>query len=174
MSASPSPWVVRFAHLVPPGGKVLDVACGSGRHTRFFLERGHPVVAVDRDLTGVQDLEGHAGLELLETDLEDGRPFPFRGQRFAGVVVTNYLYRPILADLVNVTEGVLLYETFARGSPHRPDFLLEPGELLEAVRGKLHVVAYEELAGIQRICAAAEPEANLPPRSVATRLRSSR
>jgi len=149
--------VVRFAHLVPPQGKVLDVACGSGRHTRFFLGRGHPVVAVDRDLTALHDLEHHANLELLQTDLEDGRPFPLLRRHFAGVVVTNYLYRPILADLVNATDGVLLYETFARGSPHRPDFTLEPGELLDAVKTKLRVVAYEELAGIQRICAAAEP-----------------
>jgi SAM-dependent methyltransferase len=155
---APSDWVVRFAHLVPPQGKVLDVACGRGRHTRFFLERGHPVVAVDRDLTGVKDLEHHANLELLQTDLEDGRPFPLLGSHFAGVVVTNYLYRPILADLVNATEGVLLYETFARGNErHRPDFTLEPGELLDVVKTKLRVVAYEELAGIQRICAVAEP-----------------
>jgi SAM-dependent methyltransferase len=146
---------------------VLDVACGSGRHTRLFLDRGHPVLAVDRVVSGVEDLRPHPGLEVLEADLEDGRPFPLSGQVFAAVVVTNYLYRPVLPDLVAAVapDGVLVYETFARGNehfgpPHRPDFLLEPGELLDAVRGQLRVLAYEDLtveeprpAAVQRICA---------------------
>jgi SAM-dependent methyltransferase len=92
----PSPWVCRFAGYVPSGGRVLDLACGTGRHSRLFLERGHPVLAVDRDLSGLNDLTGRSGLETLETDLEDGRPFPLADQRFAGVVITNYLYRPLL------------------------------------------------------------------------------
>jgi SAM-dependent methyltransferase len=163
----PSSWVVRFAPLVPAGGEVLDLACGVGRHTRLFLERGHPVVAVDRDLSGMGDLRQHPGLETLEVDLEDGRPFPLRGRAFAGVVVANYLYRPILPDVVSTVapDGVLIYETFARGHerfgrPRRPEFLLQPGELLEAVRGQLRVLAYEDLvvdeptpAAVQRICA---------------------
>jgi SAM-dependent methyltransferase len=148
---------------------VLDLACGAGRHTRLFLERGHPVLAVDRDLSGIEDLRPHSRLETLEADLEDGRRFPLLGRTFAGVVVTNYLYRPILPDLVSAVApgGVLIYETFARGQerfgrPHQPEFLLEPGELLEAVRSRLRVLAYEDLvveepapAARQRICARA-------------------
>jgi SAM-dependent methyltransferase len=148
---------------------VLDVACGAGRHTRFFLERGHSVTAVDRDASGVADLVGDGRAEIVECDLETGAPFPFRGRTFDGVVVTNYLYRPILADLVAGVAGggVLLYETFVKGHerfgrPHCPDFLLEPGELLEAVRGKLRVVAYEDVVldepprAVQRVAAVHE------------------
>ncbi|MCZ7526254.1 MAG: class I SAM-dependent methyltransferase [Acidimicrobiia bacterium] len=169
----PSPWVVRFAPLVPAGEPVLDVACGGGRHTRFLLERGHRVVALDRDTSGIEDLRGDPRLEVLEVDLEDGRPFPLRGRRFAAVVVTNYLHRPILPDLVAAVApgGLLLYETFAAGNerfrrPRRPEFLLRPGELLEAVRNELRVVAYEDVvvdeprpAAVQRIAAARDPEA---------------
>jgi SAM-dependent methyltransferase len=163
----PSPWVVRFAPLVLPGGAVLDVACGNGRHTRFFLQQGHQVVAVDRDVSGIDDLADDPRLEILEVDLEAGEPFPPPGRRFDGVVVTNYLHRPLLPDLVSAVapEGVLIYETYARGnerfgSPTNPNFLLERGELLEVVRDHLRVVAYEDLiveepkpAAVQRICA---------------------
>ena len=166
----PSAWVLRFAPLVPAGGSVLDLACGAGRHTRLFLERGHPVTAVDIDLSGIADVIGRSGLEALEADLEDGRPFPFSGRSFAGVVITNYLYRPLFPALIAAVApgGVLIYETFARGNerfgrPRNPDHLVKPGELLEAVRGKLRVVAYEDLiverprpAAIQRICAVNE------------------
>jgi hypothetical protein len=143
------------------------VACGRGRHTRFFLDRGHPVVAVDRDLSGVMDLAAHPDVELIEVDLETSDDFPLSDRRFEGVVVTNYLYRPILPDLIGSVApgGALIYETYAKGHerfgpPTNPDFLLEPGELLEAVRGRLDVIAYEETvakeprpAMVQRICA---------------------
>ena len=151
-SPEASPWVARFADLVPTGGRVLDVACGGGRHTRFFLERGNPVTAVDRDTSGVApDLDEDPNMEMVEADLEAGTPWPFVGRAFDGVVVTNYLWRPILADIVASVApgGVLLYETFARGQeqfghPHNPDYLLAPGELLDAVRGSLRVAAYED------------------------------
>ncbi|MDH3593660.1 MAG: class I SAM-dependent methyltransferase [Rhodospirillales bacterium] len=166
----PSPWVRRFAGRVPAGGRVLDLACGGGRHTRLFLELGHPVLAMDRDIAWIADLAGRPDLESLEVDLEDGRPFPLAGQRFAGVVVTNYLYRPHLPALIEsvAPDGVLIYETFARGNerfgrPSNPDHLLEAGELLEAVRGSLRILAYEDLdverpkpAAVQRICALRE------------------
>jgi len=146
---------------------VLDVACGGGRHTRFFLERGHSVVAIDRDVSGIADLAGNPRLEILQLDLERDQVFPLSGRSFEGVVATNYLYRPLLPDLVRAVapDGVLIYETYARGNerfgpPTDPDFLLEPGELLETVRGRLRVLAYENLileeprrAAIQRICA---------------------
>lgn len=163
----PSRWVERFAYLVPAGGSVLDLACGAGRHTRLFLSRGHPVLAVDRDTSGIADLLGTPGLETLEADLEDGSPFPVEGRRFDGVVVANYLHRPLLPALVAAVApgGALLYETFARGNerfgtPRNPDFLLERGELLDAVRPELEVVAYEDLevgepkpAVVQRVAA---------------------
>ena len=168
--AAASSWVLRFAPLIAPGGEVLDLACGQGRHTRLFLERGHPVTAVDVDLSGVADLIDEPRLEAREHDLEDGGPFPLSGRRFAAVVVTSYLHRPLLSALVEAVAlgGVLIYETFARGNerfghPRSPRFLLEPGELLDAVRGRLRVVAYEDLvvgspraAAVQRICAVRE------------------
>ena len=170
--SEPSAWVRRFARYVPAGGPVLDLACGAGRHVRLFLERGHPVTAVDRDLSGIADTIGRPGLEALEVDLEDGRRFPLAGRRFAGVVVTNYLYRPLFPALIAAVApgGALIYETFAKGNerfgrPRRPEHLLNPGELLEAVRGQLRVRAYEDLiveaprpAAIQRICAVNEAE----------------
>lgn len=147
---TPSQWVTRFAALAPPGGAVLDLACGGGRHGRFFLERGHAVTFVDRDTSGVADLAGRAGVEIVEADLEAGPGWPFGGRRFAGVVVTNYLWRPLLPVLAGAVEtrGVLIYETFALGNeaysrPRNPDHLLRPGELLEAFGEALQVVAYE-------------------------------
>jgi SAM-dependent methyltransferase len=166
-AAPPSEWVNRFEALIPEKAQTLDLACGDGRHTRLLLDRGHPMVAVDRDLSGIQDLAGHPHLECLEVDLEDGCPFLLAGRQFGGVVVTNYLYRPIMRDIVAAVGpgGVLIYETFAKGNesfgkPSRPEFLLQRGELLEVVRGELVVVAYEDLvvnvpkpAAVQRIAA---------------------
>ena len=151
-SAPPEPmaWVRRFLAGARPNGTMLDVACGSGRHLRLALERGMRASGVDKDLSGVADLAGHAGLELLEADLETGAPFPFVGRQFDAVVVTNYLWRPILSDIVDCVapDGILIYSTFARGhkrkdgSDFNPDFLLGPNELLEAALPRLSVVAY--------------------------------
>jgi len=171
-AAPPSAWIRRFAPLLPPGGPVLDLACGGGRHLRLLLALGHPVTGLDRDLSGVADLAETPGVALVEADLEDGGPFPLAGRRFAGVVVTNYLHRPLLPALVAAVApgGLLLYETFAQGNerfgrPRSPDFLLSPGELLGAVRGRLRVLAYEDLevteprpAMVQRIAARQETQ----------------
>ena len=163
-----SAWVRRFALLAPEGGTVLDVACGSGRHTRLFLDLGFGVTAIDRDTSGVADLRDDAPAEIIEADLEDGAPWPLTGRVFAAVVVTNYLHRPLLPILRDAVEagGVFIYETFARGNerfrrPRNPDHLLTDGELLELVRGRLDVVAYEhgvtevggETAVVQRLAA---------------------
>jgi SAM-dependent methyltransferase len=164
-ASGPSAWVERFASMVPEGAPVLDLACGGGRHTRLFAEAGHPVTAVDIDLSGLGDLAGHPRVEPIHADLEGGEPFPLPGRTFGGVVVTNYLHRPVLDDLVAAVApgGVLIYETFAEGNKSRvtnPDFLLRHGELLDLVRGRLRVVAYEDVvvgepkpAAVQRICA---------------------
>jgi len=152
---------------VRPGSQVLDLACGAGRHTRLFLERGCRVLAVDRDVSALADLRGDPRLEALEIDLEHGPADFLARKRFDAVVVVNYLHRPLLAGLVDSVApgGLLLYETFAAGNerfgrPRNPDFLLKPGELLEAVRGLLRVLAYEDLevsdphpAAVQRIAA---------------------
>jgi SAM-dependent methyltransferase len=165
-TASPSAWIARFAPMIPAAAPVLDLAAGGGRHTRLFLARGHPVTALDRDVSALRGL-AHPRLELLEADLESGGPFPLAGRQFAAVVVANYLHRPLLPALVEAVAagGLLLYETFARGNeafgrPSNPAFLLEPGELLEAVRGRLRVLAYEDLtvsqprpAAVQRLAA---------------------
>jgi SAM-dependent methyltransferase len=144
---SPSFWVMRWSHLVPAGGPVLDVACGHGRHMRWFAGRGHPVTGVDRSPEAVETA-GQVGDAVL-ADIENG-PWPFAGREFAGVVVTNYLWRPLLPTIVHSVApgGVLVYETFTVGNetvgkPSRPDFLLQPGELLRAC-APLRVIAYED------------------------------
>lgn len=167
----PSGWIERFAHLVPRDGqsqgRVLDVAAGGGRHARFFRSLGNPVLAVDKNITALQDLADEDHAEILEIDLEDGKAWPFGVGEFAAIVVSNYLFRDHLDALIGSIEpgGVLLYETFARGNevfnrPRNPDHLLRSGELLDLVRGRLQIVAYEhgivgeEPAGVkQRICA---------------------
>lgn len=164
---APSPWVARFAPLVPKGGPVLDLAAGAGRHSRLFVELGHPVLALDRD---VSLLDPEDSYEILQADLEDGSPWLLEGRRFAGIVVANYLHRPLFPMLLAALDenGVLIYETFAHGHetytltrPRNPDHLLREDELLNLVHGKLSVVAFEQgiverdkgPAVIQRICA---------------------
>jgi SAM-dependent methyltransferase len=160
---TPSPWVRRWASAIRPGGRVLDVACGHGRHLRYLGSLGFEVVGVDRDEAA---LAGIDGAEIRVADIEAG-PWPFSPGEFDGVVVTNYLHRPLFPHLVGALRpgGVLIYETFALGNerygrPSNPDFLLRPGELLKSVE-PLSVVAFEQglvsspkQALVQRICAA--------------------
>lgn len=172
MTPPPSEWVRRWSHLVAEGASVLDVACGSGRHVRWFAERGGRVTGVDRDATAIEPLRGVA--EIVIADIEHS-PWPFTGRAFDAVVVTNYLWRPLLPTLVGslAEGGVLIYETFADGNqavgkPSNPDFLLQPGELLRAAQG-LDVVAYESgfldnpSRYVQRITAV-KPRTNVTPR----------
>jgi SAM-dependent methyltransferase len=155
-SLEPSDWVSRWAPLVTRG-PVLDVASGAGRHARFFAARGLKVVAVDRDPQVMPE-----GITFVKADLEDGSPWPFEGQRFGGIVVANYLHRPLLPVLAQslAEDGVLIYETFMVGNeklgkPSNPNFLLRPGELLQAFAG-LAVAGFEqgttEKAVVQRVC----------------------
>jgi SAM-dependent methyltransferase len=164
----PSHWVARWAPLIP-AGETLDLACGGGRHTRLLAGLGHPVLALDRDAAALVQAAG-PGVTTMACDLEaPGQPWPFAPGRFAGIVVTNYLHRPLFADLAAALapDGVLVYETFAQGNeafgkPSNPAFLLAAGELLDLARqGGLQVLAYEDgvtaaprPARVQRLCAA--------------------
>ena len=172
---APSAWITRWAHLLPRSARVLDVACGAGRHTRWLAAQGHRLTAVDRNPEAIAGLENVA--RVLCADIENG-PWPLPGEHFDAVVVTNYLWRPLWPTLMDslAPGGVLLYETFAHGNasvfkPSRPDFLLQPGELLERCQG-LRVVGFEDgfcdapARYVQRICAIREamPLADPPTR----------
>lgn len=168
-----SPWVARFLPLVRPGGRVLDLAAGGGRHVRLLRERGFAVLAVDRDIGALIPLAG-LGVEIRALDLESGAPWSFGGD-YDAIVVTNYLYRPLLPRIAAALApgGLVLYETFMQGNerlgrPRNPDFLLRPGELLAAFAA-LTVIAFEQgeialprPAMIQRIAARAGPPSRLP------------
>jgi len=165
---APLPWIVQWAGLVTPGATVLDLAAGRGRHALFFAERGHTVVAVDRDTSRLPD---HPNIEPLAADLEDGSPWPL-SRRFGAVVVTNYLHRPLMPALLDAVEpgGVLLYQTFMEGNerfgrPTNPTHLLRDGELLELVRGRFSVTAYEA-----RLISDPDPRMSMVQRLAARRL----
>ena len=169
----PSAWVRRFALLIWQDGHVLDLAAGAGRHTRLLLDMGYRVTAVDRDV-GLLRAFACPRCTVREVDLESGAEWPIGGG-YDGIVVTNYLHRLLLPQLVGAlaADGVVIYETFAVGNerfgrPSNPDFLLRPGELLQAFAG-LTVIAFEQgevtaprSAVIQRIAAIAGPLARLP------------
>lgn len=147
----PSPWVVRHAQSIPARGKVLDLACGSGRHARFLAGLGYPVLAVDRDARALAGVSTIKGITTRQLDLE-GEEWPLAGQVFDGIVVTNYLWRPRLPDVLALLApgGVLIYETFmvgnaAYGKPSNPAFLFQAGELRQlAAAAGLREVEYAE------------------------------
>ena len=175
----PSKWVERWSHLVKPHGTVLDVACGHGRHAYYFHQQNYFVTLLDWSQAAIESIaiEAHA-CEKVVADIENGA-WPLAGRQFDAVVVTNYLWRPLMATLLAslIPGGVLIYETFASGNetvgkPSRPDFLLQPGELLDVCKS-LRVVAYEDgftdgpdgqtPRFVQRIAAVREGSANQPP-----------
>jgi SAM-dependent methyltransferase len=161
----PSDWVRRCVALIPPGSRVLDLACGRGRHARYLRDLGLAVLAVDRDAAALAELDRVAGIETLCADLESG-PWPLTAGTFDAVIVTNYLHRPLFVPTLESlhTGGFLIYETFALGNerygrPSNPNFLLRPDELL-SLTAPLQVLAFEQgivrepkPAVIQRICA---------------------
>ncbi len=144
---APSQWVTRWTHLLSPQSQVLDLACGAGRHMRWLAEHGHNCVGVDRSPEALDAAQafGH----VIHADIEGG-PWPFQGQQFDAIVVTNYLWRPLMPAILESLhpQGILIYETFALGhekigKPSRPEFLLKPGELLQICM-QMHVIAYED------------------------------
>ena len=173
---TPSAWIARFAPLVPAGANVLDVAAGHGRHARLFAGRGAQVVAVDVDADALARLDGVAGIATRVADLE-GRAWPFADEVFDAIVVANYLHRPLLPHLLDALtpDGLLLYETFAAGNeafgrPSNPAFLLRENELLDWVRERLVIVAFEQgrverprAAVVQRIAAVGRERRWPPP-----------
>ena len=165
-TGAPSPWLLRWAHWLPQGARVLDVACGAGRHVRWLAAQGHSVTALDRDAAALHGLRDQA--ECIEADIE-ANPWPLPGRQFDAVLVTHYLHRPLwpLLQAALAPGGLLIYETFAIGNetvgrPQNPAFLLRPGELLRACTG-LRVLAYEDGFAndpprfVQRIVALREP-----------------
>ncbi len=164
-ASAPSEWVMRFLPLIPDSGAILDLACGSGRHLRCLPDRNQPLVGIDKDLNRVSDLAGNPNIHLHQMDLEQPN-IELPDRIYAGIIVTNYLHRPLLARLGDYLSagGVLIYETFAQGNenfghPRNPDFLLTPNELLNIFTNQLQIVAFEQghtetprPAIIQRIC----------------------
>lgn len=143
----PSEWVCRWTRLLPAGSRVLDMACGSGRHMQWLQQQGLQVLGVDRDAGSLATASAFG--DVLQADLEN-QAWPLKGHTFGGIVVTNYLWRASWPELLAALqpEGVLIYETFALGNqtvgkPANPDFLLRHGELLELCQG-LRIVAYED------------------------------
>jgi SAM-dependent methyltransferase len=179
-----SSWVARWSHLLPANSRVLDVACGAGRHTLHFLQQKCSVVGIDIDVSAIEMIanqlsdEEKSRCELIAADIENKPwPLPVQGRKFDAVVVTHYLWRPLLPTLLQSLDdgGVLLYETFAVGNetvgkPSRPDFLLKPGELLQAcAQHGLRVIAYEDgflehpARFMQRVTAVREKSSSMAP-----------
>ncbi len=174
----PSPWVVRFAPLVPKDAWVLDLAAGGGRHGRYLMHQGCRVVFIDRNTVALEDLVDAPNTKVINANLEDGSdPFgpggPLEAMTFEAIIVVNYLFRPLMAGLIAAIApgGVLIYETFSRGNeefarPRNPNHLLRSGELLNLVGGRMQVVAYEhgrlditDIPGVkQRLCAVKDLE----------------
>ncbi|MEO1206909.1 MAG: SAM-dependent methyltransferase [Pseudomonadota bacterium] len=149
-NGQPSAWVTAHLEGAPQHQIVADIACGSSRHTRLALSAGFKVHAIDRDTSKLSDIVDNKSLTITETDLEDGSPFPLGQNSIGCVIVTNYLHRPILADIVSCLrdDGLLVYETFAvgnerHGRPSNPDFLLKPGELIDATSARLIPIHYQ-------------------------------
>jgi len=162
----PSQWVVEHATLIRKGGRVLDLACGNGRHAIWLASQGYQVDAVDRDVQSLASMQGMPNINLSITDIETGN-WPATDQQYDGIVVSRYLFRPLLGMLAQMLnpDGVLIYETFMLGNerygrPSNPDYLLLPDELKSVYAPLLNIYAFEQgkvddpvPAVMQRICA---------------------
>ena len=166
MQEPASPWIVKFAPLIPNKGLVLDLACGSGRHAKWLAQQGYQVDALDRDPIATTSMQGMDGIRVTITDLETAE-LPNFEHSYDGIIVSRYLHRPLLTMLATILNpsGILIYETFMRGNerygkPSNPDFLLIPDELLNTYSPLLNIISFEQgdvkepkPAVLQRICA---------------------
>lgn len=166
MLVKPSYWVTKHLPLIRKGGRVLDLACGTGRHALHAAQQGYQVDAIDRDVQAISGLLERDNIDVYICDLEASQWRPSK-QNYDGVVVSRYLYRPLLRTLFEILKpgGVLIYETFmvgneCYGKPSNPDFLLLPDELLNFYAPLLSINAFEQgevqtpsPAVMQRICA---------------------
>ena len=150
LAGTPDAWVIRFAPLIPKG-QILDLACGRGRHGRYLLDQNHPVTFLDQDISGVADLATYPKAKLVQYDLENKSPWPFEAGLFTGIIVTNYLYRPLFPHLLTALKpgGVLLYKTFSQGNeqfgkPSNPAYLLQESELLTVFSEGLTIVDFRQ------------------------------
>jgi hypothetical protein len=180
-TGQPSDWLLRWQHLLEPGHSAIDVACGAGRHVRWLSGHGLKVTAVDRDAAALSSLTLLNNVTTLCADLE-GSAWPLPGRQFDLVLVTHYLWRPLLGTLIDAVApgGLLIYETFASGQetvgrPSRPDFLLRPGELLSLTQARFHVLGYEDgwsadepMRRVQRVCARRPSPSDAPQTTDAT------
>lgn len=179
-SGKPSDWVARWGRLVKPGGQVLDIACGHGRHMKWFAEHGFSALGIDRSEEALASAKLFG--DTVHADIEQG-PWPLQSdgslRQFDAIVVTNYLWRALFPVITQSLSpgGILIYETFAQGNgvfgkPSNPDFLLAPGELL-SIAHAMRIIAFEEgfldnpPRIVQRIVAvqgpASEGASSLPP-----------
>lgn len=166
LTGKPSSWMVKYAPLIANGGRVLDLACGRGRHAIWLAQLGYQVDALDRDTATVSGMIGINNINVHVADIEANDAY-LCGQQYDGIIVSRYLYRPLLSTLAEILnpDGVLIYETFMTGNerygkPSNPDFLLLPDELLETYSPLLKIIAFEQgeeteprPAVMQRICA---------------------
>ena len=148
LAGTPEAWVLKFAPLIPKG-QILDLACGRGRHGRYFLDQQYPVTFLDQNVSGVADLASYPTAKLVQYDLENKSPWPFKAALFSGIIVTNYLHRPLFPHLLAALKprGVLLYKTFSLGNeqfgkPRNPDYLLQENELLTVFSERLTIVDF--------------------------------
>jgi SAM-dependent methyltransferase len=177
---APSVWVSEWAGLIENADaspSVLDVACGSGRHMAHLSQLGMLCTGIDRDEAAL--LTAQAFGTIVCADIQQG-PWPIPGRQFDAVLVTHYLWRPLLPTILDSVRpgGVLIYETFSQahaklGRPSRPEFLLQHGELLTICQAaQMQILAYQDLIlqnpkrAMQRIVAR-KTIASSPPAPVA-------
>lgn len=159
--SGPSEWLIEHADALRGAHRVLDVACGRGRHALLLASAGFDVTAIDKDVSALDHIAAVADrtgwpIRTVAVDLETFPAPSLEMGAFDVILVFRYLSRPLFPALAKALKpgGRLIYETFltaqaALGHPKNPRFLLAPGELAGLLRGEgLQVEAFEE--GLRR------------------------